>query len=249
MRKGELDSAVKKLMSNLKITSLKKVVNGLKSDDAIYVSNFVLGEILIKTMNEDFKCDKNVVEFLRDTINKSNNELRDLATKDPLTKLHNRNELSRIFAQEQLRMRRWPPGYVFSILIMDIDFFKKFNDSYGHNAGDEVLKNFSRLITENIRGTDGAFRYGGEEFIIIYSGTSGREAFRAAKYLREYVNDFKMEFVDEKGKKHEQVITFSGGVTQVKDSEHMEEAIKRADKYLYKAKKNGRNNVVFDDKD
>lgn len=248
MRKGELDSVVKKIMSNLKITSLKKAVNGLKSDDAIYVSNFVLGEILIKTMNEDFKCDKNIIEFLRDTINKSNAELRDLATKDPLTKLHNRNELSRIFAQEQLRMKRWSPEYVFSILIMDIDYFKKFNDSYGHNAGDEVLKNFSRLITENIRGTDGAFRYGGEEFIIIYSGTNGKEALRAAKYLREYINDFKMEFVDEKGKKHEQVITFSGGVTQVRDSEHLEEAIKRADKCLYKAKKNGRNNVVFDDK-
>jgi PleD family two-component response regulator len=65
--------------------------------------------------------------------------------------------------------------------------------------------------------------------------------------LKEYMNDFKMEFMDEEGNKHEQVITFSGGVTQVKEEESLKDAIDRADKLLYKAKENGRNDVVFEE--
>lgn len=247
MEQEGLNAIIDEIKSNLSIENVKEKLEELKPDDAIYVSNMVLSYIGVKSIEENFKVDSQIIILFRDTVNRANKEMKDLATKDPLTKLHNRIHLDEVFSQEQLRIKRFPPGYIFSLLMMDIDHFKKFNDTYGHVAGDEVLKNFSRIITENIRGTDSAFRYGGEEFIVFYSGTSGSEAFRAAKYLKEYMNDFKMEFTDENGNKHENSVTFSGGVTQVREKEPLKDAIDRADKLLYKAKENGRNNVVFEE--
>jgi diguanylate cyclase (GGDEF)-like protein len=107
------------------------------------------------------------------------------------------------------------------------------------------LRNFSRIIAENVRGTDGAFRYGGEEFIIIYSGTVGKEAYRAAKHLNSYMSDAIMEFTDEKGETYEKTVTFSGGVTQITKDDSLKDAVERADRLLYQAKESGRNQIKF----
>lgn len=244
MEKEKLDSIIEKLKDKPNLESIKKEFEFLEADDAIYVGNMVLSNIATRAL-ENIKCDSEVIILLRDIVNKANKEMKELATKDPLTKLHNRNQLTEAFKQEQSRMSR-DSDYVISLLIVDIDHFKKFNDEYGHVAGDEVLKNFSKVITENIRGTDGAFRYGGEEFIVLYSGTIGKEAHRAAKYLKSYMADFPMEFTDENDNTHEKIITFSGGVTQVKKDETLKDAIERADKLLYQAKETGRNNIIWE---
>lgn len=244
MDKSNLDTVIKKLRNAPTTKKIEIELEYLEADDKIYVANMLQSEIVTKIAEGKQKYNPKIITTLRDIVNKSNDELKDLATKDPLTKLHNREQLHQIFKTEQYRMSR-DQNYKFSILIMDIDHFKKFNDTYGHNAGDEVLKNFSKIITQNIRGTDGAFRYGGEEFIIIYSGTSDKEAHRAAKLLKTCIENNKMIFIDNKGKSHEKTITFSGGVTEVKKDESIKTAIERADKLLYAVKKKGRNDVLY----
>lgn len=245
MRKDKVNRIIKKLEDNLNFNSIKKEFEELDADDAIHIGNMILSDIATKALEGEIKCDPKIIILLRDIVNESNKEMTELATKDPLTKLHNREQLATTFKQEQSRMAR-DEHYVVSLLIMDIDHFKNFNDTYGHNAGDDVLRNFSRIIAENVRGTDGAFRYGGEEFIIIYSGTVGKEAYRAAKHLNSYMSDAVMEFTDEKGETHEKTVTFSGGVTQITKDDSLKDAVERADKLLYQAKENGRNQIKFE---
>ncbi len=126
-----------------------------------------------------------------------------------------------------------------SLFICDIDFFKKVNDTYGHNAGDAMLKHVSGILRRSIRGCDGIYRWGGEEFIAMLPDTTEKEAAELAERVRISVMESVCEFEDLKMK-----ATMSFGVTQINKFLSIEDNIKVADEKLYKAKESGRNIVI-----
>jgi len=127
-----------------------------------------------------------------------------------------------------------------SLFICDIDFFKKVNDTYGHNAGDAVLKHVASHFRQNSRICDGIYRWGGEEFIVILPDTDANQAFEIAERLRLVIMDSVCEFEELKIK-----VTMSFGVTEIDSMKSIEENIKDADEKLYTAKQNGRNQVIL----
>lgn len=159
------------------------------------------------------------------------------AIHDGLTGLYTHNFFQDYLEQEAKKAERY--GTPLSLLMVDIDYFKKFNDTYGHPAGDRVLVNIARLLKETIREGDIAARYGGEEFILILPGTDDKGACLLAGRLREKVQAF--DFL--KGKKKGVEITVSIGVTNYREGIHKEELIEQADQALYRAKREGRNRV------
>lgn len=127
-----------------------------------------------------------------------------------------------------------------SLFICDIDFFKKVNDTYGHNAGDAVLKHVAEHFRINSRICDGVYRWGGEEFIVVLPDTPAEQAAEAAERLRVCIMDSVCHFEDLDIK-----VTMSFGVTQLDPAKSIEENIKDADEKLYKAKEGGRNRVIL----
>jgi diguanylate cyclase (GGDEF)-like protein len=129
-----------------------------------------------------------------------------------------------------------------SVMITDIDFFKKVNDEYGHLAGDLVLKEFARILKENVRDDiDWIGRFGGEEFVVCLSQTSIEDAFKVGERIREYVQSYDFCYKDKIIN-----ITASFGLCTVTGvGEDYEKVINCADEKLYTAKRTGRNKVVF----
>lgn len=166
----------------------------------------------------------------------------ELAITDALTGLHNRHYLESHL--KTLFEGAKTSGKPLSVLMTDIDFFKSVNDSYGHDAGDQVLKEFARRIRTNIRGVDLACRIGGEEFVIVMPDTCLTECYRVAERLRKSIemDSFSVPQLDQP--LH---ITTSIGICGMDDEiGSLEAMLKRADKALYAAKRDGRNRVVAD---
>ena len=161
-----------------------------------------------------------------------------LATTDGLTELFNHR-----YFQEQIRRqldhcKRYNES--FSLIIIDIDFFKKFNDNFGHQSGDAVLRQVAQTLKHNVRATDIVCRYGGEEMSIILPNTDEEEAFSTAQKICDRVASNKFKLANGKDTN----VTISLGVsTFPKDGETAEDMIASADKRLYDAKNNGRNQV------
>lgn len=161
-----------------------------------------------------------------------------LATTDGLTELYNHR-----YFQEQIRMqveqsKRYNNN--FSLIIIDIDFFKKFNDTFGHQSGDAVLKQVAQTLKKNVRATDIVCRYGGEEMSIILPNTGKDEAFSTAQKICERVANRKFKLAGDK----ETNVTISLGVSTFPfDGDNASTIIEEADKRLYNAKNNGRNQV------
>lgn len=130
----------------------------------------------------------------------------------------------------------------FSIMMMDIDHFKSFNDTYGHQVGDQVLRLVGKCLTDGIKGRDFAARYGGEEFVIILPETELTHAISVGNNLRKHVAS--KEVINRSSGENLGRITLSVGVTEFNGNESAEELIERADSALYTAKNNGRNQVA-----
>ena len=162
-------------------------------------------------------------------------QFRQLATTDKLTGLHNRIKLDEILQEELNRSLRY--HHRFGLVLMDFDYFKTINDTYGHQVGDEALIEIAKLITDHLRSTDKAVRWGGEEFIIIYLDTDHEEVLKLAEALRQKIEDHVFTTVGTR--------TASLGVTLYKDGDTIDTVIQRADKALYSAKSNGRNRIEF----
>ena len=152
---------------------------------------------------------------------------------DGLTGIFNRNKLEESFKQELLRVKRY--NHPLSIAIIDIDHFKRFNDTHGHLVGDEVLIMLAQNVERKIRDTDVFARWGGEEFVIIFVETNAESAYKTAEHLREYIEQLEHKTA---GK-----VTASFGITQYKDGDTLASLFKRCDDALYLAKENGRNRV------
>jgi two-component system, cell cycle response regulator len=181
---------------------------------------------------------KRYTERLRDNVQLS----IEMAITDVLTGLYNRRYMESHLATlvEQGAAR----GKPLAVLVLDIDFFKVVNDTYGHDAGDEVLREFSVRVRKSIRGIDLACRYGGEEFVIVMPETDMAVATTVAERLRRRVAT--EPFPIEHGKRHVEV-TISIGIAALEAAEDNATTIlKRADQALYRAKRDGRNRVVAD---
>ncbi|WP_461833198.1 sensor domain-containing diguanylate cyclase [Desulfothermus sp.] len=162
-------------------------------------------------------------------------KLIELSMKDPLTGLYNRRFFEKKFEEERERCKRF--SNTFSIIMLDIDDFKKINDTYGHNVGDEVLINIANTIMKRIRKIDIAARWGGEEFVILLPETNLKDAVLVAENIRISIAKIKTPKVKK--------ITASFGVAEYRDGDNLYKLINRADEQLYKAKRDGKNLVCY----
>lgn len=168
-----------------------------------------------------------------------NQLLETLSITDGLTGLYNRSKLDVILKDELARFKR--NQRPFAVLMMDIDYFKTLNDSYGHIAGDEVIAAVAKILSQSIRSVDYAARYGGDEFIIIMVETTADMALKMAERIRSQVNDMRYSA-------NGQIVsvTVSIGVVQCQQSDATPTAVfARADSALYEAKRAGRNRAHY----
>lgn len=159
-------------------------------------------------------------------------KLAKMAFLDPLTQIFNRRFFM-IRASLDLK-NSINQGNSCSVIMVDIDHFKKFNDTYGHQYGDEVLKTVAGILSSNLRDSDILGRFGGEEFVIFLPGTALKEAVKIAERLRQNVEKYPMA---------KEKVTISLGVSECVHEDSLDSVIERADKALYRAKENGRNRV------
>lgn len=188
-----------------------------------------------KEYNNQKTIEKNNQELKTKTlqIEKINKKLEEISVKDELTKIYNRRKIDEIVKHEYDIAHN--NDQVFSVIMLDLDRFKLVNDTYGHNVGDKVLVEIAEILRNNIRNGDTVGRWGGEEFIIICSGTNAKQALRLSERLRNAIENYEFSEI-----KH---ITCSFGVSTYNGEESIEKIINKADQGLYKAKENGRNLV------
>jgi len=212
-------------------------VKGLEMGALDYVTKpFDEGE-LVARVNTQLQ-----LKELHEALQEKNRQLQEMANRDGLTGLYNHRYFHEQLSKDFLRARRYHE--FLSCVMLDIDHFKKFNDTYGHQTGDVVLSTLGHVIEDSIRDSDLAARYGGEEFALVLYHTDGPGAFHVAERLRQMVESHEVR--DKDSVLH---VTISIGVStfpseKIRDSK---ELIECADKALYKAKENGRNRVeVFE---
>jgi diguanylate cyclase (GGDEF)-like protein len=173
---------------------------------------------------------------LQDFLSRSKRRLSDLAFRDHLTGLYNRRSFDSRLRDEVERSRRY--GRPFTLLLIDIDHFKRCNDQYGHPKGDEVLRGVSRLILSSIRRSDFAARYGGEEIAVVLPETPRDQGERAAEKIRRTVAELSETYTGI-------AITVSvGGICCEAESCEGAALVERVDAALYEAKRSGRNRTV-----
>jgi len=166
-------------------------------------------------------------------------EQSDRAYLDPLTQIPNRLAYERRSKEEYSRWQRYSSPL--SLAVADIDLFKRINDTYGHVAGDKVLKVIAKLLSEDLREADFICRYGGEEFVILFPETESTNAVSVLEKVRHRVASCPFHF-----KKNPVQITVSFGVSQFIEGDTVVSVFKRADKGLYRAKELGRDQVVLE---
>lgn len=172
-------------------------------------------------------------EMLIRTLALKNDELTSLAATDSLTGLHNRQQFEVSFASVAERFNQFDEAL--SIILVDLDHFKKINDVFGHQAGDTVLRHVARLIRNATRASDMVFRWGGEEFVVLTQHTNLQQCMVLAEHLRAAICAEALAPVG--------IVTASFGVAELKKGESVESWFRRCDIALYRAKAEGRNQV------
>jgi len=194
----------------------------------IFKSNFEVCSIkdTCNIVSKQFKGYKKIVD---DNIK----ILEKFATTDNLTGALNRTKFQLIIEREMEMVKRYNQSL--SMIMFDIDHFKRINDQYGHTVGDSVLKALADIVRENTRKTDYFIRWGGEEFMILSSGVNLNKEYKLAQKIRKVIEKHEFKNVGR--------ITVSLGVAEFKDTETENSFIIRADDAMYKAKKISRNRV------
>jgi two-component system, cell cycle response regulator len=195
--------------------------------------------INLKTQDE-LELLANAINWMADNLEKSQKALVELATMDALTGVFNRREFNRRLTIEIERSRR--EGYPVSLLMVDIDHFKKINDTYGHQSGDDALRHVSALIKTEVRPGDLPARYGGEEFAVILPYADSNDAFVVAERLRNLIAVQDIAIQDGQTIK---ATASLGCSTFPADAETEEALMAEADAALYRAKRGGRNRVCL----
>lgn len=213
---------------------------GVLPEDVDKVMSALIRQTKYGTLEEK---NQNIIDYMSSylemqELKKENQELNELATVDPLTKLYNRgkfnNDVEAFFCRN--------PSL--SLLMIDIDHFKNVNDTYGHQHGDKVLMEVSNILKETIRGTDGAYRYGGEEMAALLPDTDIKTTYGIAERIRKEIENtsYKTETGDSMN------VTASIGIANTEQLPYfntVDEFIQHADSCLYVAKDTGRNRVVL----
>jgi len=170
-----------------------------------------------------------------------NDELTAIGLRDPLTGLGNRRALTEDLAVLEARAVRY--GHRYCLALLDVDHFKAYNDTYGHQAGDQVLREVAESLSDQARPGDALYRYGGEEFLCILPEQSPAGATVAAERMRRGVEELAITHAGNDGG----VLTLSGGVAMLDagDTRSADEVLKEADDSLYRAKRLGRNRVEY----
>lgn len=189
----------------------------------------------VKLLNDRLQQVESESEQLRKKITRE----QENAIKDALTGIPNRLGWNQRFEYEYSRWRRYSTPL--SLIVWDVDDFKKINDSYGHNAGDKVLITIARVFRDMIRDTDYLARFGGEEFVVLLPETPLDDALVAAEKLRTAIEACQFHHADEPVR-----ITASGGITEFIKGDTQESVFERADKHLYAAKRAGKNRCSSD---
>ena len=170
--------------------------------------------------------------------------MQNQASRDPLTSLYNRSYFDEEGNKRILEAKA--KNHPFSMLMLDADFFKKVNDTYGHKVGDKVLIELAAMTEKELREKDIVARYGGEEFVVFLPEIDAEQAFKVADRLRQSIASI-VVYSDEG---QEVRFTVSTGVSSSEISDNVDVLVKTADEALYKAKQNGRNRVeIFTRKD
>ena len=177
---------------------------------------------------------KKEIEKMLNSVHASISMLYEAATQDVKTGIYNFSFFNAIFKMEFEKAKRG--NEKLSLLVIDIDFFKKINDAYGHVKADVLLKKLADVLKKSTRGSDVVARFGGEEFVVLFSETSLVKAKQVVARMR---NNIKKEPML---KKHG--LNVSGGLTEYKKGDTMKRMMSRADKSLYEAKKTGRDKIV-----
>lgn len=185
----------------------------------------------------------NLIYRITEELEQSNRELADMASMDALTGLSNRRQFDKVLTDEIHRINR--SDELFSLILLDVDFFKFFNDTYGHVAGDDCLRQIGGVLNEAVkRNSDHAFRYGGEEFACILPFTDRK----GAKVITEEIkgNIAKLAIPHEKSQVSK-IVTISAGVLTIDIMSHIPPSglTDICDSLLYHAKKSGRNQAVY----
>ncbi|MDE2402063.1 MAG: GGDEF domain-containing protein [Burkholderiales bacterium] len=177
---------------------------------------------------------------LRERLTRQKQELRAalaqaqlLATTDALTGLHNRLHMQDLLKHECIRQDRH--GGAFTVVLLDLDFFKHINDQHGHQVGDAILQGFGKVLSEALRSTDAVARWGGEEFLVLLPATKLEVAQLTLRRLREHLMSSSLSA------QHASLrVNFSSGLAEHRTEESLEATLERADRGLYRAKEAGR---------
>ncbi len=217
--------------------SMEEIQTASSIEDILVLKEGIIKEIgKVRVNSQSIKSELNAYKKTTQSLSSKLEETEAKALVDSLTNVLNRSAYNMKIAQ---MMREFSSSNnFFCLLVIDIDNFKKFNDTYGHKAGDRVLRSVAASVQDSLRASDLVFRYGGEEFVVILNGIQEDNAFKLADKIRKGVE--KEYFVD-KDKKLK--VTISLGVACVREGESEIELFERADKAMYVAKRKGRNKV------
>ncbi len=235
-----------KVFNNKSISIDFLPVFNLQGKKVAYIINYEIDEVLdlLSAKNKTLIVILSILSFVLSLIlsliyryfKTREASIHEMATHDALTKIYNRYGLQEVLEQKVGEFKRYKRDL--SVIFFDIDHFKQVNDTYGHSAGDEVLKKLSNLIAQNIRTSDIFARWGGEEFILVLPETSLFDAVILAEKLRKKIEEYDFEKPPH--------LTCSFGVTDMNEHEDEKEMLRRVDEFLYRAKELGRNRIVSD---
>lgn len=202
-------------------------------DEAAKISYYVTDMIT------EFRQKLTDVDRFAQELHEANQKLVELAINDGLTGLYHQKQIKRVLSLEMERARRF--NHPLSILMLDLDHFKEFNDTHGHTAGDKALILVAHVIRASVRAVDIPARYGGEEFLIVLPETDGPAAIRVAERIRQEIAAAQVDTGEKAG--HVRITASLGVGVLSENSATAEDFISDADRHLYEAKAAGRNCV------
>ncbi len=213
----------------------------------LYIGDISIGVLMVSSIygfkKEDIAFLEHAVKELSVSLDnaKIHKKINELSVTDELTGLYNRRKMDEVLESEFNKTKRY--GNDMSLMMLDIDYFKRINDFYGHKVGDMVLSQIGSILRRNIRNIDIAIRYGGEEFIIILPQTDFNSALLAAKKLKNLIKN--QQFTQLQGE-----VTISIGIAAMPDERinSIDDILKIADDFLYEAKNSGRDRIIGEHK-